>query len=1015
MKLKYILLLPVWCLCLLLKVGAQNPDNVINAYGRIVDAAGRPLEGVSVQIQEKTTGAATAADGTFRLSAKANDVLTFRKAGYNTVQRASLELDNTTVVLTESLIEAGDEDDVSIPFGVRKKRALSASVSAIRGSELPQIPLSSINSTLAGRLPGLYIKQSGTRPGVDNAAFLIRGRSSYNSNQQPLILVDGVARDFVNMDVNEIESISVLKDAATLSWYGMNGANGVIYVTTRRGSATATRVTFDAQGGVQTPSVITRPLNAYDYATLYNRAQQNSGFAPFYDQATLDAYRADTNQYLFPNNNFVDRFIKKAAPVQRYVATVSGGNSFARYFTLLSYYNQGGLYNGAENPDYNANTNYRRYNFRTNLDLHINRNLDVSLDVGGRVEQLRYPSAGNATLLSTIYSTPPNAFPLLNEDGSYGGTSLFQSSNPLALLNADGNTTSLTRTMLATLDARHKLDFITRGLSLNIFYTYDITSAYVSGYTQSFEVYEKGSTGSYTRYGTATPLKYSDADFNSNVRNNEFWGGLDYDRTFGQHGIKFSTRLQSAVSAAPARLDNNRLGVSSRLSYDFKRRYFADVVASYAGSQSFAPGKRFGWFPAVSAGWIISEEGFLRSVSFLDYLKLRGSLGLVGNDGISARRFAYNNYFSRGGDQYSFGTSFSTVPNATEMEGANPHLTWEKAQKASLGFDAQFFDQSLALYFDYFYEKRTDLLTAALLPNVLGQDVVDVNEGKARYKGFEGGLAYRKQLGKVTLGLNGNFTYAESKVLAINEEAGLPAYQKQAGYPVGSVAQFNSETSTSYINRFLIAEGLFQNQAEIDAAPVQRFSGVVRPGDIRYRDVNGDGVIDNLDYVMTDYNDIPKLYFGFGTSLACRGFDLGAQFQGAKDRTISINNIINSGSSSTGYINQFSKEAWTAENPAASFPRMAIADRGNNTVNSTFWLRSGDFVKLKSVELGYSIPVKTQNRLKVTSCRLYVMGFNLLTFSQVNDLGIDPEIPTAGYNNSYPYLRTFAAGVNLKF
>jgi len=1011
---KYILLLYLFCVGFLVKGFAQSSENTITASGRITDAAGKPIEGVTVQVQEKTSGVATDADGKFSLSAKGNDVLTFQKSGYITFQKPSAELNEITLIMTGSLIDAGDDDNVRIPFGVRKRRAVSASVSAVQGSALPRIPVSSINSSLAGRLPGLHIKQGGTRPGVDDATLLVRGRSSYNSNQQPLVLVDGVVRDFASMDLNEIESISVLKDAATLSWYGMNGANGVVYVTTRRGSATNTRLTFDAQAGVQTPSIITKPLNSYEYATLYNQSLVNSGLPVRYNQATLDAYQADTNRYLYPNNNFVDQFMKKASMVQRYVATVSGGNSYARYFTLLSYYNQGGLYKGADNDDYNANTNYRRYNFRTNLDLHISKDLDVLLDVGGRVEQLRYPSVGNESLLNTIYNTPANAFPVQNENGTYGGSSLFQKNNPMALLNANGNTTSLTRTMLATLDVRYKLDALVKGLSANIFYTYDITSAYVYGYTQDYEVYEKSSSG-YTRFGTATPLKYSDADFNSNVRNNEFWGGFDYDRQFGQHGLKFSTRFQRAVSAAPARLDNNRTGLSNRLSYDFNRRYFVDLVATYAGSQNFAPDKRFGWFPAVSAGWIISDESFMRGTSFLNYLKLRGSIGIVGNDGISARRFAYNNYFTRGGTQYFFGTGFSNVPNSAELELANASLTWERAQKSSIGFDAKFLDQSLSLSADYFFENRTHLLTTAMLPYVLGQTVVNVNDGEAQYKGVEAMIGYNKKIGQVTLNLNGNITYAVSKVIAINEEAGLPDYQRQANHPVGSVAQFTNESSTSYINRFFIADGIFQNQAEIDAAPVQRFSGVVRPGDIRYRDINGDNVIDDLDQLMTSYNDIPKWYYGFGTTVGYKNFDLQAQFQGVHGRTISINNIVNSGTSATGYINQFSKDAWTVDNTSAPFPRTAIADRGNNTVNSTYWLRSGDFLKLRSAELGYNLPLKTQGRLHITACRFYVMGFNLVTFSKLNDPGIDPEIPTAGYNSSYPYLRTFAAGVNLKF
>ena len=996
---------------------AQNPESDIDIAAVVKDAAGQPVEGVSISIQEKAAVTTTNAQGAFTLSCRANDVIIFRKTGYNTLAKPAPEIDGSMpVVLQKSLIEAGDNDNVYIPSGIRKRRDISASISTIKGSRLPQLPLASLNNALTGRLPGLLIRQTGNRPGVDDAALLVRGRSSYNSNQQPLILVDGVVRDFSAMDLNEIESISVLKDAATLSWYGMNGANGVVYVTTRRGSASNTRVTFDVQGGVQTPSIITKPLDAFTYASLYNEAQMNSGLTPQYDQTALDAYKNGTDPFKYPNNNFVDRFIKKAAPVQRYVATVSGGNSFAQYFTLISFYNQAGLYDGANNENYKGNTNYQRYNIRTNLNLHINKSLDVSLDVGGRVENLRYPTTGNANLLTAIYSTPANAFPLLNPNGTYGGSTLFRTQNPLALLNANGNTTDLVRTMLATLDIKHKLNFITKGLSLNIFYTYDITSNYTSGYDQGYAVYEANTSGGYNQYGTETPLAYSTTDFNSNLRNNEFWGGFDYDRNAGEHGFRFSTRYQRAVSNSPSRLDNTREGFSNRLSYNYKQRYFADMVATYSGSQNFAPGKRWGWFPAVSAGWILSDEKFIHGGHVLNYLKLRGSVGLVGNDGISARRFAFSNYYNRGGTQYVFGTSFASANSTTEIELANRNLTWEKATKASAGFDAALFGQSLSLSAEYFYERRTDLLTTALLPNVLGQSVVDANQGKAQYKGFETSAGYIQKFGNVTITLNANFTYAKSTILALNEEAGLPAYQKQTGFGIGRVVVYNSETSSDYYGRFLQADGIFQTQAEIDAAPVQRFSGVVRPGDIRYKDINGDNVIDNLDFVMTNYSDIPDKYYGFGAKINVKNFDVAAQFQGVAGRTIQINNIINSGNSATGYINQFSVDAWTAAKGASAlYPRLAISDRGNNTQQSTYWLRSGDFLKLRNVEIGYNLSAVSLKRLKINTCRFYISGYNLLTFSKLNKLDIDPEMPTAGYNNSYPYLRTFAAGINLKF
>lgn len=1009
-KFIYIMIVTCFCSFSYQKAEAQNGGAVLKVSGTVLSSKKQPVSGVAIMIQEETSEIVTDADGRFSFECSSNDVIIFKKDGYNTVQKPATDLNSSQVIMPESLIEAGDNDNVFIPFGVRKKRVISASVNAIKGSDLPQLPLSTLNNVLAGRLPGLYVKQTGTRPGVDDASFLIRGRSSYNSSQEPVILVDGVVRDFVNMDLNEIESISVLKDAASLSWYGMNAANGVVYVTTKRGSASKTRVTFDVQGGVQTPVNITKPLDAFTYASLYNQALVSSGAQPRYTEAALEAYRTGSDPLKYPNNNFVDDFIKTAAPVQRYVATVSGGNASVRYFTLLSYYNQDGLYKGADNSKYNANSNYRRYNFRTNLDMRINPTLDVSLDVGGRVENLRYMTAGNATFLNTIFNTPANAFAVKNADGSYGGSSLFRN-NPLAMLNEDGNVTDLYRTLLATLNVKQKLDKVLKGLSANIFYTYDITGLYQSGYNQAYEVYELNPDDTYTRYGNEAPLTYKTADFQGNLRNNEFWAGLDYDRNFGDHGINFSTRFQNSVSALPARLDNRGRFVANRLSYNYRQRYFADVVATYAGSQNFAPAKRYGWFPAMSAGWIVSEEKFLKKNKVVDYLKMRGSFGLVGNDDISARRFAYNNYFTRGGTQYFFGTGYNSVSNTSELELANPELSWEKATKASIGFDAKLLKQSLSLSFDYFLENRKDILTDALLPDIIGQNAIQVNAGESRYKGFESALSYSRQIGKVHFCLNGNYTHVDDKIIAINEEPGLPDYQKRAGSVNGSVIH-----GGNYIKSFLVAEGLFQSQAEIDAAPVQRFSAVVRPGDIKYKDINTDGVIDNLDYAMTDYSDIPTDYYGFGASAAWKGIDLSLQLQGAHGRTIQVNDLVNSGSSATGYINQFSPDSWTPEKGASSlWPRMAISDRGNNTVNSTFWLRSGDYIRLKSLEAGFTLNTKATRKLRMTSCRFYLSGFNLLTFHKLGDLPVDPEIPTAGYNSSYPYLRTFATGISINF
>ncbi len=1003
-----------YILCLILffnTVMAQTPGQQITVSGKITDKNNAAVSGVTILVQEKTKGIVTSADGRFSFEASTNDMIVFQKTGYLSFSKSASELNNVTLKMTQALIDAGDNDKVYIPFGVRNRREVTATIASVNGGDLPQIPSSTLNNVLAGRLAGLYIQQTNTRPGTDDASFLVRGRSSYNAGQTPLVLVDGVERDFVDMDLNEIESISVLKDAASLSWYGMSGSNGVIYVRTKRGTATATKVTFDAQGGVQMPVQLTRPLDAYSFATLYNEAQVNSGLSPAYSAEALTAYQTNSDPYKYPNTNFVDRFMKSASPIQRYVATVSGGNAFARYFTMVSFFDQDGLYKGGTNDSYNANTNFQRINFRTNLDIHVNKSLDVSLDVGGRSASLRYPRDGNGGFLSAVFGTPANAFPILNENGTYGGTSFF-SNNPLGMLEARGNIKDLTRTLLATLDVKHKLDFVLPGLSANVFYTYDVTSVYTSGFVGNYEIYQLNSNGEYQRFGNESPLNYSSSDFNSNVRRNEFWGGLDYDQEFGKHGIKFSTRLMRGVVAAPGSLLEKREQLANRVSYSYNDRYFADVIGTYAGSETFMPGKRWGFFPAISAGWIASEEHFLKDVSFLDYLKVRGSYGIVGNDAVStSRRYAFNNYYNRGGTGYIFGTGYGNASNTTEAELANTNLTWEKAKKADVGIDAKLFKQMLSVTADYFHENRTNLLTAALLPGIIGQSAVQVNGGEAEYKGFETSLDFKKKLGSVDFNLYGNYTYVKSNIISLNQEAGLPDYQKEEGFPISGVVQ-----GDAFNRKFLTSLGLFQSQEEIDNAPVQRFSGVVKPGDIRYKDINNDGVIDNFDFVQKDYSNVPTSYYGFGAGIAYKGFDFSFLFQGSAGRTIQISTLVNAGSSNTGYINQFSVDRWTPETATtALYPRLAIADRGNNTQVSDYWVRSADFIRLKQAELGYTLGKGFTDKLKIQSCRLYVTGFNLLNFNKLDGLPIDPEIPEAGYLNSYPYLRSFSAGLSVKF
>ncbi|RZL44617.1 MAG: SusC/RagA family TonB-linked outer membrane protein, partial [Pedobacter sp.] len=927
---------------------------------------------------------------------------------------------NGAVTLTKSLIDAGDDDVVYIPFGVRKKREVTATISTISALDLPQIPSSSLTNVFTGRLPGLSIYPSGSQqPGYDASSFLVRGRSSYNSNQEPLVLVDGIERDFASMDLGEIESVSVLKDAATLAWYGMYGANGVIYVKTRRGSATSTKVTFDAQAGLQAPLNIASPLDSYSYATLYNEASINSGGAAVYTPAALQAYQDGSDPIKYPNNNFVKDFTKSVAPTQRYVATVSGGNAYLKYYTLLSAYQQGGFYKGGYNETYDANTDFNRYNLRTNIDLHVNKNLDVALDIGGRITNLRFPNQGTGAFLNAVYSTPANAFPVINPNGSYGGTSIFPTSNPKAMLEARGASTDLVRNMIATISARQKMDGILKGLTAEVFYAYDIAGAYRSGFSQTYATSELLPSGTYATYGTATKVDYQGNTFSGNVKKSEFWAGFDYDRTLGESDIKFSTRVSRQNYSSFGNLDVRREGISNRLTYGYKQRYFIDLTAGYSGSENFAQGRRFGFFPAASAGWIISDENFMKGAqSFLDFLKIRGSYGLVGNDAIgNARRFAFNDFFSRSTTGYTFGTGYTGVGGTAQLALGNPYLTWEKAYKTSVGFDAKIFKQAFSISADYFYELRKDLATSSQLPSTLGQSLVYVNEGEASYKGFETGINYNKKIGNVNLNVFGNYTYQVSKILKINEAANLPAYQKSVGHPISSVISpaATATTGAGYISSMYISNGIFQSQAEIDAAPKQLLAKDVKPGDIRYVDQNGDGIINGLDVVRTDFNFVPKSVYGFGASVAVKGFDLNFLLQGTVGRSITIQQLVNAGNTNNGFLNQFSVDRWTPTNPNAPYPRLLLSDRGNNTVNSDFWIRSGDYLRLKNVELGYSLPDAFVKKLKLQQLRFYVGGLNLLTFDKLGNLDIDPELPESGYNSSYPYMKIYSFGLNLKF
>ncbi len=996
-----ILALPTVC-----TIAQEKSEKVLMnlVRGKVIDKDNKPVARVTVEVQEGNRRSVTKADGTFIINAAATDILVFSKKGYASLQKSIGSADQFTIILDETKIGGGDDDDIVIPFGTRKKREINYAVSKLDGSQLPEVPTSNVTNLFAGRIAGLYVQQSNSTPGSENATLQIRGRSTYNTGNNPRVLVDGIVRDAAELDVSEIESVTVLKDAAALTWYGLNAANGIVLINTKKGTNKKLALNYTSQVGSQQRQSMIQPLSSFDYATLYNEALTNVGQTPIYNQATLDAYKNGTDQYLFPNNNYLQSYLKKSSPVQRHVISAEGGSNNFRYFTSLSYLKQVGMFTPAETADFNSNVQFQRVNLRVNLDFDVNKNLNVKLFALARTANGREPFDGAPALLNDLYNLPPNAFPILNKDGSFGGTTVYQN-NPLARLQSRGYTRSLDRSMLVNVIANQQLRFIP-GLSASVLVSYDARGNYISGLSKNYEVFDMSSTTP-VKFRTAAPLNYISASFNGNNRKNEIWAGLDYDRQFGEHKINASARVQRSVDFAADRLDFRGQQIAGRVDYSFRDRYFVGVVGSYAGSENFPPKKRYGFFPAVSAGWIVSEESFLQGLLKDNYIKLRASYGSMGNGDIGGARLPYRSlYRAPAAFGYSFGTSFGATVSSDEISPTgNPNIRWEKLKRSNIGADFTFLKRALSFSVDYFNDKRSGILTTPILPSILGIAVTGVNQGVATSKGVEGYMNFEKEIGALTLALNANYTYAKNNVVSLNEDQGIPFYQSTIGRNTGTVSVINTK-------RFYIAQGLFNTQAEIDAAPKQTLAGKVVPGDIRYMDINNDGIINNLDAVNTNYSDIPESYYGFGMNLKYKIFSLSAQFQGTSGRTIQIRTLVNAGPSN---FNVLSLDRWTPATAAnAKYPRLAISDRGNNDANSDFWLRSGDFIKLRTLELGIAIPEKLISRIKIHGARFFASGYNLVNFKKLN-INVDPEMPYAGYGSAFPYTKTFSLGLNVQF
>ncbi len=906
--------------------------------------------------------------------------------------------------------EDATEDEKSIPvaFGTQKKEEITSAISTIGGQEMSKTLAPTLSNTLFGRLPGLTVMQGSGEPGYDSPSMLIRGKGTYNNNNF-LVFVDGFEASFDQLSVDEIESISVLKDAAALALYGIRAANGAILVTTKRGSIGKTRISLSARTGWQQPTELPEFLGAYDYSRLYNEALQNDGLPARYSDEALAAYQDGSDPFLHPDVDWYDEVLRESAPISDYSLTFSGGSETARYFVLLGHMSNQGLYDNTD-PDQkiNSNADFKRYNFRSNIDLQLSPVVDASLDFGGRIEDRFFPNFNGAQLWENMAGYPANAYPVRNPDGTWGGNSIYPD-NPVASILDRGYTSSHDRNVMATLRLSEKLDFIAQGLrfrqaiSVNSWHrgNYNKTKGY------SFQELVRGASAD-GRDSLIYVEQGIDTDFEVNEGGNDQFNrfniqmALEYGKQFDKHGISALVMYhQDVLDVSGNNVPFANQSIMGRVNYNYNARYYAEFGYAYSGSESFPKGKRFGFFPSLSAAWIVSKEDFLKNSKTLTFLKTRASAGLVGNDRLVGNRFAYTQDYNYSGGYY-FGPDVAWSGAIEEGTLANPNITWEKSLKYNLGIEGSLFSK-LDFVVDLFFEKRTDVLASAnaTVPAYVGVDAPFENVGKVNNRGFEVSLTYRDQIGEFGYFINASAFYARNEIKEMNEVVRAEDYLYRTGEAIGQ--PFGLEAIGFYQQNDFDSNGDL-----VPGVPVSAFSPV-RPGDIRYKDVNGDGLIDDNDEMAIGDPWEPSLTYSFNLGGSYKGFDLELFFQGAANRDVYLNGtyfwaFVDDNNAGTNILNR-----WTPDNPvSASYPALTTQPNENNYRRSTFWSQSGGFLRLRNIEVGYTLPEQWVSKLGISKTRIFVSGVNLFTWHNVD--AVDPE-----NLGGYPVLRSYSLGGRIQF
>lgn len=906
---------------------------------------------------------------------------------------SSAQIDSLSARKGNTAIEYGR----GISFDLKE----STTATAVAGHEMLSHKKSINNSNmLYGLIPGVQVLPNAGNAWDDAATITVRGWGTTNS-KNPLVLVDGFERSLDQLSADEIESVTVLKDAASTALYGIRGANGVILVKTKRGAEGKPQIDFSYQFNMATPKRLPDLVDGYTYAKALNEGLTNDGLAARYSEKELEAFRTQSNPDVYPNVNWWDEALRNHSFGNNVTFSAKGGGQYVRYFTQLNYLNDSGiLEHTQDNEGYSTQFKYSKLNIRTNLDIIISPTTKVQLNLFGNFSEHNRPGASTASIFSALYQVPSGAFPVKTSRGNWGGTNVYEN-NPIAQISDRGYARSQVRNMYADMKLDQDLSAWVKGLSVGFQVGLDNSASYWDNNTKNFGFEMASIDGSTDETKYETLRNDGSLSFSKSVGSsvNHFNAGIyaNYKHEWNKHSL--NATLQYNMDKTNAKGQNNSrsfIDVVAQAHYAYNHRYVLDVALSGSASSVLSPGHKWGVFPSVGAAWILSDESILKS-DWLNLLKLRASYGVAGR-----ADYGLNLYQDIFGTGYSFlfgknpGSSSGMMITQLGIED----FTYEKSHKLNVGLDFMAFDK-LSVTIDGFYDHRTDILVsgANAISSIFGSVIPYINNGVVNSYGVETSIRWADKIGKVDYRIGGMLTFNRNKIVNQNEEYRPYDYLKRTGHSIGQFFGYE-------------VEGIYQSQEEIERRPVKQNLSEVRPGDLKYKDQNDDGVIDSYDQIALGHSTMPEIYYSFDLNLEYKGFGIYALFQGTgnQSRVLSVPSVYTPLVGNSTISREYYNNRWTPETPNAKYPRLTSEGSNNNYTNNSLWVTDASYLKLRTLELYYNISKEALKRTKyVTGAKLFVRGHDLLCIDNIKEM--DPENIT----NNHPSMAQYSFGVNLSF